>query len=318
MQRGDRRLQHVGAAPAQRKRAVERRAPRLDLPAVPQRPVLLGEQHQLAAAHARRAARVVQEHQRQQPTDLRLVGHQLVQRASQADRLAGELPATVVALVEDQVDHRQHRAQTVGQQVRRRDPERDRGVLDLALGAHQPLGHRRLRHQERARDLLGRQASQRAQRERHLRIGRERRVAAGEDQLQAFVREGRLGVHLVLRSQRGLQQLGLLGERALAPDAVDRAVARRAHEPRPRIRGRALARPALGRDGERLLRGFLGAVEVAEEADQRSEDPAPLVSEELLGQYSTSGRTSIAPPSRAAGIRAASSIAASRSSASNR
>ena len=37
-----------------------------------------------------------------------------------------------------------------------------------------------------------------------------------------------------------------------------------------------------------------------------------------LDQRSTTGRTSIAPPMRAAGIRAASSIAASRSSASNR
>jgi hypothetical protein len=47
---------------------------------------------------------------------------------------------------------------------------------------------------------------------------------------------------------------------------------------------------------------------------------SPLVAEDLLeDRYrSTIGRTSIAPPWRAAGIREASSIAASRSSASNR
>jgi hypothetical protein len=77
-------------------------------------------------------------------------------------------------------------------------------------------------------------------------------------------------------------------------------------------------RPPLGCDRKRLLRGFLGEIEVAEEADQRSEDAAPMVPECLLeDRYaSTIGRTSIAPPIRAAGMRDASSIAASRSSAS--
>ena len=50
----------------------------------------------------------------------------------------------------------------------------------------------------------------------------------------------------------------------------------------PGFVGRAVARPALGGDRERLLRGFLGEVEVAEEADQRSEDAAPLLAEDLV------------------------------------
>ena len=88
----------------------------------------------------------------------------------------------------------------------------------------------------------------------------------------------------------------------------------------PGLVGDAVARPALGGDREGLLRGFLGEVEVAEEADQRSEDASPLVAEGLLEDryHSTIGRTSIAPPMRAAGIREASSIAASRSSASKK
>ena len=78
-------------------------------------------------------------------------------------------------------------------------------------------------------------------------------------------------------------------------------------------------RPSLRRERERFLRGFLGEIEVAEEADQCSEDIPPLFAEGALeNRYrSTTGRTSIAPPRRAAGIRAASSIAASRSSASS-
>jgi uncharacterized membrane protein len=48
-------------------------------------------------------------------------------------------------------------------------------------------------------------------------------------------------------------------------------------------------RPALGRARERLLSGFLGEVEVAEEADQRREDAAPLLAEDLLDTRSALG-----------------------------
>ena len=84
------------------------------------------------------------------------------------------------------------------------------------------------------------------------------------------------------------------------------------------MRGRSLTRPPLRGDGECLLDGLLGEIEVAEEADQGGEDTSPLLAEDLLDQRSTTGRTSIAPPIRAAGMRAAISIAASRSSASSR
>ncbi|MEA2298336.1 MAG: hypothetical protein QOF77_1272, partial [Solirubrobacteraceae bacterium] len=80
-----------------------------------------------------------------------------------------------------------------------------------------------------------------------------------------------------------------------------------------------VAGPARGGHRERLLRGLLGEVEVAEEADQGGEDVPPLVAEDLVEDryHSTIGRTSTAPPILAAGIWAANSMAASRSSASN-
>src|SRR5205823_12210951 len=83
---------------------------------------------------------------------------------------------------------------------------------------------------------------------------------------------------------------------------------------------RGTERPALRGDRKRLLRDFLGEVEVAEEADERSEDTAPLLAEGLLDRryHATVGRTSIAPPMRAAGTREATSIAASKSSASKK
>ncbi len=84
------------------------------------------------------------------------------------------------------------------------------------------------------------------------------------------------------------------------------------------IPGDAVARPALGCAREGVLRGFLGEVEIAEEADQGGDDAAPVLAEGVLDQYSTIARTSIAPPIRAAGMRAASASAASRSGTSKR
>ena len=142
-------------------------------------------------------------------------------------------------------------------------------------------------------------------------------MAAREDELEALVAEDRLVHAVLLRGGPGArEQLRLGGERPLAADAVDRPVARGADEPGVRVGRRFVARPALRGDDERLLGGLLGEVEVAEEADQRGQDPAPLVPEDALDQRSTTGRTSMAPPIRAVGMRDASSIAASRSSAS--
>jgi hypothetical protein len=91
-----------------------------------------------------------------------------------------------------------------------------------------------------------------------------------------------LVVHGLLHGLRYLEQPGLRRERAVAPDAVDRPVARGGDKPGPRVVGRPVARPAFGGGRERLLRGFLGELKVAEEADQRREEPAPLVAEDLV------------------------------------
>ena len=65
------------------------------------------------------------------PCDLGLVGHQLGERAAEPDRLGRQVAAAAVALVEDQVDDRQHRGEAVGEEVRRRHAERDPGALIL-------------------------------------------------------------------------------------------------------------------------------------------------------------------------------------------
>jgi hypothetical protein len=222
----------------------------------------------------------VQEHHRQQPVDLR-VREQVGERAPQPDRLRHQLGAPAVALVEDQVDDAEDGVEALAQQVRRWHPERDPGRPDLALGPHQPLRHRALRHQEGAGDLLGGEPAQGAQGERHLGLDRERRVAAGEDELQALVRERRRARRR-LRPAAGGEQAELGGEGPVAPDAVGGPVPRRRDEPGARVVGGAVARPPVGGQRERLLRGLLGEVEVAEEADQRGQHAAPLRAEDLV------------------------------------
>ena len=143
-----------------------------------------------------------------------------------SSRTASRPRARRVALVEDEVEDGEHRAQPLRQQVVGRDAEGDAGVADLPLRADEPLRHRRLGDEERVRDLRRRQAGDLPQRQRDPRLGGERRVAAGEDEREAVVGDR---AHVVLLGRQRLeprQQLGLAGEGLLAPDPVDRAVAR--------------------------------------------------------------------------------------------
>ena len=128
---------------------------------------------------------------------LGLVGHQFREYAAEPERLGGEVAAAAVALVEDQVDDCQNGVEAVRKQVGRRHAKRDPGGLDLALGPHEPLGHGLLGNEEGAGDLLGPQPAQRPQRECDLRLERQRRVAAGEQQLEPLIGD-RHFVHVVL------------------------------------------------------------------------------------------------------------------------
>src|SRR5437867_2047775 len=193
-----------GGAAAQpvRRPADDTRAarPRVDLRAVPARSVLVFEQHEVSrSVQARLAPRVVQQHEREQALRLGVSRQQLDEHAPELDRLLAELVPHEsragggrVALVEHEIDHHHHRLEPVGERIVGRHLVGDAGGADLALGSHEPLRHGRHGHQEGARDLLGRKTPERAQRERHLRVGRERRVAAREDQAEPIFRHGRI------------------------------------------------------------------------------------------------------------------------------
>jgi hypothetical protein len=290
--RRDRCLQRVEArGPSERFGAGERRETAADEQTVPSRAVLVHQQHGLAVEpEARVRARCLDLHERDQAVHLRLARHQLREDAAEAKRVGAELgPLPRVArgrrvpLVEDEVDDLEHRREAL---LERRAPgrlERDLGLGERPLGAHDPLRDRRLRDEERARDLVGREAAEQAQRQRDARLGREHGVARDEDEAQEVVAHvvvdglfDRLAPALFL----GLgvvphRLLRALGELAAA-QAVDGAVLRRRHEPRAGVVGHARLGPLLERRHERVLRELLGEADVAHHAREAGDDPRRL------------------------------------------
>ncbi len=271
----------------------------VDLGAVPGRPVLLLERDEVAIGpRARHQARIVEQHQREQPDRLRLLGHQLDDEPSEPDRLGAQLRShqrfatgRTVALVEDQVDDGEHGGEPIRQHLGRRHLVRDAGVADLPLGAHESLRHRRLLDKERPRDLAGLEAGDRAQGERDLRVRGECRVAAGEDQPQPVVRERAvrgfaarviLG-ELVFQGGHPLERVALALQGLLTAQPVDRFAAAGGQDPRSRRPGDAFARPVFERGRKRVLERVLGELEVAAAgADQRRGQPAGVVAVDRL------------------------------------
>ncbi len=76
-----------------------------------------------------------------------------------------------VALVENEIDDLENRRQTSDTLGRAGNLERDSLFGERPFGPDDALRDRRLRNQERARDLLGRQAAEQAERERDAGLG---------------------------------------------------------------------------------------------------------------------------------------------------
>ena len=192
----DGRLDLERPGPALGQRGIEQGRALGDLVMVPTCPVLLVQDHEVSGiVDPCPPSRVVDEHQRQEAQGLGFVGHEGAHGPGQPDRfgaqaLAHEVGAGSgrVALVEQEVQHREDGGGPVHQQVGRRDAKGDAGVADLAFGPDQPLGHRGLGNQESTGDLRRRHAGEGAQRERDLRVEDQRRVTTGVHEAEAVVR----------------------------------------------------------------------------------------------------------------------------------
>ena len=207
------------------------------------------------------------------------------QQSSQADGLRAEVHAQPVAtrrgvpLGEDEIDDVQDGVEPVGQDGLIGHDIRNPRIADLALRPHETLRHRRLGHEEGARNRIRLQAAQRPQRQRDLRVERQRRMAAGEDQPEPIVRDlaGLQLVridHAVAWRRRQRLQLGRVAGASSQP--VDCLVAGGLDDPGARMFGHAGLRPLGDRGGKCLLRDVFGQVEVAQHPDQRGNDPAPV------------------------------------------
>ena len=113
----------------------------------------------------------------------------------------------------------------------------------------------------------------------------QRRVAAREDQPEPVVGD-RAHVALVASERLELGEpglrLGLLAERPLASQPVDRPVARRRRDPRAGVVGDPRSGHIRSACDERLLDRVLGQVEVAEDADQGRDRPPLLLAEQAV------------------------------------
>ena len=290
VQRRDRGLQREGTGAAAQSLLDERQGFG-DLRVIPPATVLLFEHGELTGVvESRISSRIVQQHQCEECRRLRgpLGRHQLSHESREPDRLGAEIgPHQLlaarrrVALVEDQVDHRQHRLEPARHVAGVRHGVRNARVADLRLRAYEPLRHRGRRHQERARDLVRLEPAERPERERDLRLDRQRRVAAGEDQPEPIVRDL---VRIELRrwlhvgGPRGSRELiDLLAEPHPASDPIDRFVPGRLDDPCAWELGDARDTPLVDGRRKRLLCRFFGDVEVRDQADQRGDDASPVI-----------------------------------------
>ena len=141
---GDRSLQLVRAHGAARQRRREERHPFGDRGLVPERSILLVEGNELARrTGACRAPCIGEEHEREEPRDLRVFGEETQQHAREPKSLVREVRTMKL--------------------LGRGPLERNTGRLDALLRSADPLRHRRFGNEEGLGDLGRRKPSDRAE-----------------------------------------------------------------------------------------------------------------------------------------------------------
>ena len=274
---------------ARRRHPVEQPEGLRDLVVVPPRAVLVGQEDEVAVRpDSGVTTGVLQEEQREQGPQGGLLGPQGEGDPHEPDRLAGQVGpqevgagARCVAGGEREVGDLRDDLEPFGQHRGVGHAEGDAGGDDLALPPRDPRGHRRNRHEEEPRDVVGGHTDDEAQGERTRHLGRERRVAAHEDEAQHVVVDEVAGVgHGSSSVGDGLRvddEQGLLAQRdGLGPQPVDDPAPSGRHEPGGRALGGPVARPCAGGRLHGIREGVLDEVEPSELREEEGDEPPPL------------------------------------------
>ena len=218
----------------------------------------------------------MQEHEGREAEHFGFTGKQRGKQPPEADRFLAQVGphdgiarAGRVALVEQEVDNRQHGRQAFGERFPRRDLVGNARQRDLLLGAHDALRGGCFGLQECARDLACRQPAKRAQRERSLRGNGKGRVAAGEQQAQPVVGKA-VVMGLCIRCRHLLEERVVAHVVPRAPQEIDQAMPRDRREPCGRAFRNPFGLPVGEGFLERILQGFFGEVEVSARAPDQA------------------------------------------------
>ena len=226
------------------------------------------------------------EHQRQQAEGFGLVRQQRGDEPAQPDPFLGEVAAAHLGaggigppFGKRRVDGGQHRLETVTKIGALGHAERNAGLPDLALGAHQPLAHGGWRNQEGGGDGGGVEAEDGLQDQRRADDGIDRRVGASEHQRQAIVGNVRLACRRSRELLRHQPQLtGGVRAAAPPPGGIDHLAPRHRDQPCLGAFGHSARRPIGERGREGVGQGVLRSRDIAgsgrEEGDELAVAPA--------------------------------------------
>jgi hypothetical protein len=196
----------------------------------------------------------------------------------------------VVALVEQQVQRAPHRLET-DSEISAGQIEQPLGLGQRLLAARDALLDRGTARQERSSDLGRSEAAQHVQDQGELRFFGQARLAAGKHHAQLLVahdsgrkRLVQQGRQLLLGVERAAQLRRERSRRALAPQAIQRAVLRRRHQPPGRVVGYALRLPRFQGAAQGVLHHVFRELQLvqSEQARERRDHARRLASEQVL------------------------------------
>jgi hypothetical protein len=133
-------------------------------------------------------------YQGEEAEDFGLVGRQSREDATEArasphraGRIRSSLAVAAGALVEDQVNDLQHRAEVLVSLLTARTSKVETGAAERLLGPYDALGNSRFVRQKGAGDLARCQLANQTQGERRARLRGQSRAASEENQAQEFI-----------------------------------------------------------------------------------------------------------------------------------